>query len=286
LRRNGNEVREAAAGESGVAPTRGSAPKGANIVGSTHKDSEFCSKRHSDGHVDLNRLAHPELPTCSPIGCTASFTVISSPAWKRDGPGEQIEWPPETRRLTFRWMSGGGERVDWFHKYKFMKKKYHELLNVRVKSVQGDIQTISSRIQEHVEAHQAMTSDTRQHTSDLQRMINATARMKEEVQSMQTNVHRLQRDLKYRDSVLRVLIEYPEFQVRMVKEGSYKVTCGPPGLRELSFGLVHDAEVQYIPVSIPDYRNIPKYMFAEFSFQLAKLNEFCRAVIDVLPRLR
>jgi hypothetical protein len=183
-------------------------------------------------------------------------------------------------------MLGGVERVDWFHKYKSMKKKYHELVNVRVKSVQDDIQTITSRIQEHVEAHRAMTSEIHQHTSDLQRMTSATARMKDELQSMETNVHRLQRDLKYKDSVLKVLIDYPELRVRVVKDKSYKVTCGQPGLRELSFGLVHDGELQYVPISIPDYRYIPGYMFTEFAFQLARLNEFCRAVTDVLARLR
>jgi hypothetical protein len=181
-------------------------------------------------------------------------------------------------------MSAPFSSTDWYHKYKMMKKKYNELHRVRVLAVEEDIITIKSRIEEHRSAHTEMMNEIRLHTEDLHSAIQTNARMKEEIRSMQDNIKSLQRILRCRDSILNVLIDYPDLRVRLTKTRCYRVATGPRDAIE--FGLTKDDVIRYVPLKVPAYREIPEQFQQEFEMSVSDLHPFCRAIANIASKLK
>jgi hypothetical protein len=174
--------------------------------------------------------------------------------------------------------------ADWYHLYTMMKKKYNELHRIRVSAVQEDIATVQARIQEHRDVHAETVEDIQLQSEDLRRTIQLVGSTKDEIRSMQENIKSLQRVLRCRDSVLNVLIEYPELRVRITNSGSYRVSAGLDD--EFQFGLTKDTQIQYLPLKVPGHREVPDSFRETFEMNSANLPGFCRDVIDIVAKLK
>ena len=168
----------------------------------------------------------------------------------------------------------GRPDTDWFRKYKSIKRKYKDLYNLRISSVAHDIETVSNRIEEHKRVHQLAIEEVESHTRDIQKEIQLTEKMRASIADMDSNVRNLRRNIKSRDPILGVIIDYPKLKCHLQKPGQYRIRSESG----LEFGLVKEDSLRYIPIKVPSKFRGMDTLRKEFVMRLTDLTEFCRRI--------
>ena len=158
-------------------------------------------------------------------------------------------------------MNSENDSLHWREKYKSIKKKYQELLNIRVNSVIEDSNELRKKIEEHKQVHQATIA---------------------EIEDIEDNIESIKRKLRVSDSILAVLIEHPKLHTRCPRSGVYIVSCGVND--EIKFELKKEERIIYSPINIPKIENAPDFIYKECSLRKTQLNNLCDHFDAILPQ--
>jgi len=171
--------------------------------------------------------------------------------------------------------------IDWHQKYKSMKKKLKELRYIRTDAVLNDCEDLKKKIDEHKAVHGQTLEEIRAHNDDLRNTIDEIEKMKSEIMKMENKITSVKRDIGLRDAVLRVLIDYPFFKVRISNPGVYSISIN--STKKIQFTLEkQQKDFLYVPIQIPMIQNIPDIMSKEMIVKNEQLNKFCQTWKDIV----
>lgn len=173
-------------------------------------------------------------------------------------------------------LDSSQQETDWFQKYKSIKRKFRDLYAVRILSVSNDIETLVSRLEEHKRVQKQTIEDIQSHTEEMKQEIELTRKMREDISEKETNVRNLRRQLKSRDPIVGLLIDYPKLRCHVVSKDQYRVRAS----NGLEFGLIKGDSIRYIPIKVPGRIRGMDNLRKEFTMRISDLAEFCRRIAD------
>ena len=175
------------------------------------------------------------------------------------------------------------EDIDWKAKYKSMKKRFRELQNLRIDSVKTDIDDLERKIDEHRKVHQLAVKELKRHNDSMGNAAGKIIQCKDEIERIEASVRSLTSDLKFRDSILKVVLDYESFYVDCIEKGRFKITA--TGKYQVVFELKKELDapsIVYTPVSVPDAPNPPDFISQVIKFSSADLRNFCDTIQDFI----
>ena len=111
--------------------------------------------------------------------------------------------------------------------YHSMKKKFHELKNLRMKSVEEDIQEIKQRIEEHIEVHADAVRELETQNGKLKEAIKNRTAYSDRREHLESRVFELREDLKRKEPVFEPFLEENSgFSIRVLDRRVYEVSYG------------------------------------------------------------
>ena len=179
-------------------------------------------------------------------------------------------------------MNSENDSLHWREKYKSIKKKYQELLNIRVNSVIEDSNELRKKIEEHKQVHQATIEEIQNENAKLENRIKAIQNANAEIEDIEDNIESIKRKLRVSDSILAVIIEHPKLHTRCPRSGVYIVSCGVND--EIKFELKKEERIIYSPINIPKIENAPDFIYKECSLRKTQLNNLCDHFDAILPQ--
>ena len=116
--------------------------------------------------------------------------------------------------------------IDWELKYRNIKKKYKELVNIRRDSAKLDCEDISRKIQEHQTVHQQSIQELQEQNKQLELIAQDVEKGLRGIEKRQKNIKKLEQEISQRDSTIAMLLKYPIFSIEYLSKFKYRVRIG------------------------------------------------------------
>lgn len=169
------------------------------------------------------------------------------------------------------------DEANWREQYNSLKKSYEALYAARKTSIEADNRILEGRLQEHEENYERLCKLIDKHSSQLKQSIEDINEMKEQIRKTKTKINDLRIQIGTRDPILRVLVDFPIFNIRLKKAGVYYVRVDVED-EDIRFCLVKErASIMYSPVTtMPRY--LPEILQKQCVLDNIKLRELAEKI--------
>lgn len=121
-------------------------------------------------------------------------------------------------------MNSTDDDADLEAKYHLVKKKYQELKKLRIDSVAADTEDLRKKVEEHRRVHELAVQELREQNQALKNLVTESERTRAEIERISDSNAHLLRQLQLRDPILKVILKYPDFRVRILSQGKYEIS--------------------------------------------------------------
>ncbi|OHT10428.1 hypothetical protein TRFO_20312 [Tritrichomonas foetus] len=148
--------------------------------------------------------------------------------------------------------------INWEEKYIHLKKKYKELVNIRVDSVKKDTANLKKKIEEHRKIHEISVRELKQQNNELRTMVEDLESAKKDIETMTKSIIQFREYLIHTDKILEVVLTLPNCSVACIGDKKYRVTVNTnsnePKVMNLSY-LQNGSQTLYYYEMVTDLRN-------------------------------
>ena len=110
-------------------------------------------------------------------------------------------------------------------KYKQVKHRLKQLMEMRHDAVAQDITSLKNKIQEHQNAHAITIHEIKQEIELLKKEIEEVAQKRNDISKLNISNSTLKSNLKLHDAILSKILDYNFINIKCIGQNEYRISC-------------------------------------------------------------
>ena len=144
------------------------------------------------------------------------------------------------------------DEIDWKSKAKEMSDTYKELYNIRVESVENDIEQLRQKIQEHDKIHRLAVEEMKLQNNQLRAKIEEAKRNKAQISQLESSIKEKKRLLSRKDPILAKVFQFPNLHLLSRSKDGTKYLIGHGDEYAYQFQIAkEDSNLTYQGIQVP-----------------------------------